>query len=616
MLQTAPVRALFADPDIEVERRADGSLVLRSRAAPGPLPRCLGDHLARWAAERPGLDFLAQRGPDGAWRRLSYAEAMGAVRAVAQALLDRGLSAERPVVILSDNGIEHALLALGAMHVGIPVAPVSPAYSRMSQDFGKLRHVLESVRPGLVFADDGERYAGAIRALGLGLGEAELVLGANPPGDRPSTPFAALLAAEPGAGVDAAHAEVGPDTVAKVLFTSGSTAVPKGVVNTQRMMVANQESLARCWPLLEARPPVLVDWLPWNHTFGGNFCFNQVLRNGGTLYIDEGKPMPGLVERTVANLREVSPTVYYNVPLGFAALLDHLEADRDLAERFFRDLDLVFYAGAALPQSLWTRIVDLGAKVSDREVRLVSAWGATETAPLVTCVHFPIERAGNIGVPVAGAEVKLVPSQDKMEIRVRGPNVTPGYWRRPDLTAEAFDEEGFYLTGDAGRLVDPEDPSAGIAFDGRIAENFKLASGTWVNVGALRVAAIAAGAPAIQDAVLTGHDREEIGLLVFPSLGGCRALCPDLGDAPMAELVADPRVRDAVRGALARLCAGGAGSTRATRALVMTEPPSIDANEITDKGYVNQRAVLARRADLVERLHAARPDGAVILLEG
>jgi feruloyl-CoA synthase len=382
------------------------------------------------------------------------------------------------------------------------------------------------------------------------------------------------------------------------------------------MMSANQQMIARCWPFLTRRPPVFVDWLPWNHTFGGNHNFNMVLRHGGTLYIDEGKPVPGLVERTVANLREISPTAYFNVPRGFAMLLDHLERDEALARRFFAELDIVFYAGAALPQSLWQRIESLSERTRGTRVPLISSWGLTETAPAVTMVHFPIDRAGIVGVPAPGCELKFAPVAGKHELRVRGPNVTPGYWRRPDLTAAAFDEDGFYRTGDAGRLLDEDDPSRGVVFDGRIAENFKLSSGTWVNVGQLRVAAIAAGAPVIEDVVVAGHDRDAIALLVFPSLAGCRSLCPHLpADAPLAALVAERAVREALAAGLERhnLAAGGS-SHRVARVLLMSEPPSIDANEITDKGYLNQRAVLDRRATLVDRLYAETPDEAVIVL--
>lgn len=594
---------LFAAPEVVVERLPGGAMILRSPYALGEIPRSVGTLLEGWARRAPERTFLAQRDAEGGWRRLGYGAALAAARAVGQALLDRGLGPERPVMILSDNGIDHALLALGAMHVGVPVTPVSTAYSRLSQDFAKLRYVRDLIEPGLIFADDGARYAAAIAALGLR--DAELVVSANPPAGAKATAFAALLAARPTAAVERAFALVGPDTVAKILFTSGSTGEPKGVVNTQRMMTSNQESYARAWPFLAERPPVILDWLPWNHTFGGNSDFNMILRNGGTLYIDEGRPAPGLIEKSIANLREVSPTLYLNVPRGFAMVLDHLERDAALARSFFRELDLILYAGAALPQSLWQRLEALSLATAGHKVVMVSAWGTTETAPLATLVHYPIERAGNIGLPAPGCEVKLVPEGDKLEIRVRGPNITPGYWKRPDLTEAAFDAEGFYRPGDAARLEDPAEPRRGIVFDGRLGENFKLSSGTWVGVGALRVALIAACAPVVEDAVVTGHDRDEIGMLVFPSLAGCRGLCPHLADAPLAALIRERPVRDALAAALARHNETAGGSShRVARALLLEEPPSIDKGEITDKGYINQRAVLTNRAALVERLHA------------
>ncbi len=383
------------------------------------------------------------------------------------------------------------------------------------------------------------------------------------------------------------------------------------------MLCANQQMIAQLWPFLTARPPVIVDWLPWNHTFGANHNFNLVLRHGGTLYIDDGKPAPGLVERSLANLRAVSPTLYFNVPLGFAMLVDHLERDAALAENFFRELDFLFYAAASLPQPIWERLEHVSLKARGSPVPMVSAWGATETAPMATAVHFPIERAGNIGLPPPGAELKLVPHGDKLEMRVRGPHVTPGYWRRPDLSRAAFDDEGFYLTDDAGRLEDPEAPWRGIVFDGRLAENFKLTSGVWVNVGALRVAIVAAGAPNVADAVITGHDRDAIGILVFPNLAACRALCPRLpADAPADAVIAQPQVRDALAAGLRRHNATAQGSsTRIARALLLTEPPSIDANEITDKGYINQRAVLERRAALVALLYREPAPAEAIIVQ-
>jgi feruloyl-CoA synthase len=565
----------FAPAKVVAEKRADGSTLLRSPQALGAHARAVGEWLVRWAAEAPERVFLAERAGD-AWREVSYREALDAVRRIGQSLLERGLDASRPVAILSDNGVDHGLLALGAMHVGIPVAPVSPAYSLMSKDFVKLKSIFELLRPGLVYAADPQKFAPALAAVG-----------AKP------TPIAELLAGKAGARVDQAFAGVGPATVAKILFTSGSTGIPKGVVNTQRMLTANQQQLAQAWPFVEDRPPVVMDWLPWNHTFGGNHNFNLVLRNGGTLYVDGGKPAPGLVETTVRNLREIAPTIYFNVPRGYDLLLPHLESDAALRRNFFRDLDVLFYAAAALPQNLWDRIEKLALQEKGGKLAMLSAWGSTETSPLATSVHFHMDRAGVIGLPVAGCELKLVPAAGKLEVRVKGANVTPGYYKREDLTRAAFDEEGYYRIGDAVKFADPRDPAKGVVFDGRVAEDFKLTSGTWVHVGALRVKLIAAGDPLIQDAVITGHDRGEIGALVFVNPAVAKDLAPDA-------------IRGKISAALRKLAAeaGAGSSTHPTRALIMTEPPSIDANEITDKGYINQRAVLQHRAALVEALYA------------
>ncbi|MBV8652480.1 MAG: feruloyl-CoA synthase, partial [Alphaproteobacteria bacterium] len=515
----------FAAPDIAVEHRPDGSRILHSRQQLEPYARCIGFYLQHWAEHAPDRVFLAER--DGAsWRHIDYRQAWQAARSIGQALLDRGLSAERPVVILSENAIDHALLTLGALHIGVPVVPVSVAYSRVSQDFAKLHHIVELVRPGLIYVRDGMSFAKPLAALDLrGI---ELVVSVNSPAERPATLFADLVATPTRDNVDAAFAATGPDTVAKILFTSGSTGLPKGVVNTQRMMCANQQMIAQLWPFLERRPPVLVDWLPWNHTFGANHNFNLILRHGGTLYIDDGKPVPGLVERSIAALREISPTLYFNVPLGFAMLVEHLERDPALAETFFRELEILFYAAAALPETIWQRLEAVSRKTRGEKIAMISAWGATETAPMATAVHFPIARAGNIGLPPPGGELLLVPQGGRLEMRVRGPHVTPGYFGRPDLTAAAFDEEGFFITGDAGRFLDPDAPERGIVFDGRLAENFKLSTGIWVNVGALRVAAIAACSPIVADAIVAGHDRDAVGLLLIPNLAACRALCPEL----------------------------------------------------------------------------------------
>jgi feruloyl-CoA synthase len=555
--------------------------------------------LRHWAQAAPERTFLAERDAEGGWRRVSYRAALDAVERIAGALLARGLSPDRPVALLSDNGVNHGLLQLAAMHMGVPAVPVSPAYSLLAQDHAQLRYIAGLTRPGLVYAADGDRFAKALAAVAEVVPDAEIVTG---------TSFDTLLAAEPGRDVEERFAEIGLDTVAKILFTSGSTGKPKGVINTQRMLGSNQQALAQAWPFLEERPPVIVDWLPWSHTFGGNHNFNLALRNGGTLYIDGGKPAPGLIETTVRNLREVPSTLHFNVPRGFEMLIPFIERDAGLRETFFRDLDALFYAAAALPQHLWEKLENLSILATGRRVVMLSAWGSTETAPSSTQIHFLIERAGVIGVPGAGTEIKLAANSggdNKLELRVKGPNVTPGYWRHPELTAELFDEDGFLKTGDAGKLADPRDPNRGILFDGRLAENFKLMSGTWVHVGELRLELISAGAPVIQDVVVTGHDREEIGLLIFPNPAGCRALCREAAETePLTELIGRPQVRDHLAAALAaHNAANRASSRRIARALLLAEPPSIEAGEVTDKGYVNQRAVLTWRAAVVDRLY-------------
>ncbi len=559
----------LAPPRAALEKRMDGSFLLRSPEALRPAVRCVTEWLVAWSRKAPERVFLAERKGEG-WRKLSYLEAYGAARRIGQALLDMELGPERPLAILSDNGIDHALLALGAMHVGVPVAPISPAYSLMSKDFGKLKYIFELVKPGAVWTADPQKFAPALAAVGAA-----------------SLSIDKLLETNPGSTLEREFAKIRPASLAKILFTSGSTGMPKGVINTHGMLCANQQQMAQAWPFLEDRPPVVVDWLPWNHTFGGNHNFNLILRNGGTLYIDGGKPMPGLVETTARNLKEVAPTLYFNVPRGFDLLLPFLESDAELRRNFFGQLDVLFYAAAALPQNLWDRLKALSRKEDKPQLAMLSAWGSTETSPLATSVHFHMERPGVIGLPVAGCELKLVPSAGKLEVRVRGPNVTPGYYRRDDLTAAAFDEEGFYRIGDAVKLADPQDPAKGVVFDGRVAEDFKLTTGTWVHVGAVRMALIAAGNPLIQDAVITGHDRDEIGALVFLS--------------PAAKgLDVKSRLEEVLKGFSAE-----ASSTRVARIMAMSEPPSIDANEITDKGYMNQRAVLERRAALVEKLYAS-----------
>jgi feruloyl-CoA synthase len=604
----------FAVPKIAVERRADGSTVIRPTDPLDEYPPRMGEVFLRQAQAIPGRLYMAGRDTTGGWRKVTYGEMGGAARAIGQALLTRKLGPDRPVLIVAENGIDHALLSIGCLITDVPFVPVSAAYARPGQGFTKLSYILELIRPGLVFVDTWARYAGARSALDAA--QCEIVVAGDLPDEARVTPFAALTGTAPTAAVDEAAAAVGPETIAKILFTSGSTDMPKGVINTHRMLCANQVQISFSWPFLKRTPPVLCDWLPWSHTFAGNHNFHLVPWHGGTYYLDEGKPVPGLIDKTVANLREVSPTIYLNVPRGYALLLDYLERDAALRERFFAKLEFVFYAGAAMADSLQTRLRKLAEQVTGEPVPLVCAWGATETAPQATGLNYPNDHPTCIGLPSPGVEIKLAPVGDKQEIRVRGPNVTPGYWRRPDATAAAFDEEGFYRSGDAARFCDPSRPEKGILFDGRITENFKLSTGTWVHVGAVRLAAIAACAPVIEDCVITGHDRDAVGALVFPSIAGCRGLCPHLpADAPVHALIADPAVRKALARGLGRLRADGTGSSmHIERAVLVAEPPTIDANEITDKGYINQRAVLKNRAALVERLYADAPGSAVVRL--
>ncbi len=599
---------LFAPPCVDLERRADGSMLLRSPIALPEYSRCVGEDLEYWAREATDRIFLAQRNGGDTWQTLSYGQALRQVRQIAAHLLSLRLPSGQPVAVLSDNSIEHALLMLACMHVGIPYAAISPAYSLMSQDHGKLKSLIKRLDPGLIYVAAPQRFAPALEAI-RDLHQARVVVGdhATPPAGGMN--FSELLQGGDEAAVDAAYAKVGPDTVAKILFTSGSIAEPKGVINTQRMLCASQQAKLAVWPFLAETPPVIVDWLPWNHTFGANHNFNLVLKHGGTLYIDGGRPMPGLFEASVRNLKEIAPTIYFNVPRGFDMLVTALRADADLRRNFFSRLQVMFYAGSALPQNLWQALIELSQAETGRSIAMVTAWGSTETSPLATDCHFQADRSGVIGLPVPGTELKLVPNAGKLEIRVRGPNVMPGYLKQPELSAKAFDEEGFYKIGDAVKFADPNRPEAGLVFDGRVAEDFKLSSGTWVNVGAVRVKGIEMLAPVAQDIVVTGHDGDSIGFLVFPNVAACRALAGLAADASLDEVLSSAPVRARVeQGLRAMRDASSGSSTHAKRALLMSEPPSVDAGEITDKGYINQQAVLSRRRNLVEKIEAGAPE--------
>ncbi len=585
-----------------LDRRNDGTIILRVEEPLGDYPTTYCDSLERWAKEAPDRVFIAQRGPDGEWRKLTYAQVLARVRRIAAGLLTRNLSAERPIVILSGNGIEHALLALAAMYVGIPYAPVSPAYSLMSTDFGKLKYIVELLTPGLVYATDGAMFGKAIEAAVPK--DCELTVGQNPP-PRGAKLFAELEA-DDGKAVDTAHAKVGRDDIAKILFTSGSTGTPKAVINTHRMLTSNQAMLSTSLAFVKDEPPVIVDWLPWSHTFGSNHNFGLIITNGGSLYIDDGNPTPPGVPKTVRNLREIAPTLYFNVPKGFEALAAQFRADPALRDNFFSRLKVLFYAGAALSQQSWDELEALAAEATGERVLFVSSLGSTETAPAALACTWDSGRPGNIGLPLPGVSLKLVPNEGKLEARLGGPHISPGYWRQDEHTREAFDDEGYYKLGDALKFADPSDPGQGLLFDGRIAEDFKLSTGTWVSVGPLRVRVLDHFAPLVRDAVIAGADREDLAMLVFPDVEACRKLCPDLpADAPPAAVLGDARVRGEFATRLASLAKESPGSsTRICRALLLETPPSMDVGEATDKGSINQRMVLKNRAPLVGELYA------------
>ena len=583
----------FAPVRVAADRRADGAIVLRSEDQLGPYAPSMAHLLRAGAVRHPDRTLATAR--DGPGRRaLTWGDARARADAVAQALLERGLGPQRPLLVLSGNSLEHLTLMLGAFTAGVPVVPVSTAYSLASRDHERIRAVTRLCSPGLVFADDPEAYGPALAVAAEG--------------GAAIAAFDELLAAEPGEQVQRAFDRLTPDGVAKLLLTSGSTGTPKAVVTTHRMLCSNQRALGQTWPFLHDEPPVLVDWLPWSHTFGGNHNLGQALAFGGTLHVDDGKPAPGLFDRTLETLREVRPTVYYNVPAAWALLAPALEGDAELARTFFSRMRFMFYAAAALPEDLWDRLRALADRYADRPVPLTASWGTTETAPAATTAHFEGARCGCIGLPIPGTTVKLVPVDGRLEIRVAGPNVTPGYHGDPVTTAAAFDEEGFYRTGDAARLVDPEDPSQGLMFDGRLAENFKLLTGTWVNVGSLRTALVSAAGGVLRDAVIAGPDRAYVAALAWVDPAAARRLCATDADVPPDH----PVLTRHLEACLGHQDERGGTSARIARLLLLDRPPDMDAGEITDKGYVNQRRVLERRAGDVERLFAVSPGPGVL----
>ena len=600
--------------DIDVERRGDGTVVLKSRIPLQAYEKHIPASLAKWAKEAPERIWLAQRsGPNREWREVSYAEAKRTVDALTQALLDLDLDG-RPVTILSGNSIEHALMTQAAMQARAPAAPVSPAYSLMSHDHVKLKYLFDLIKPAVVMVQDGPTFEKALKALDLS--GVTVVHVARPCDGVKSVSFAELAATPVTADVEASIAQITPQTVGKLLFTSGSTGMPKAVINTQEMMCANAAMMMQVRPRDPSGPiSTMLDWMPWNHTMGGNAAFHPILVDGGTLYIDDGRPMPGQFEETLRNLREISPTYYANVPAGYAALAAAMEKDDALCRSFFKNLSIMAYGGARLPDDLYDRMQALAVKTTGERIVFYTGWGSTETAPTSTGTYWDTERVGLIGLPFPGVELKMVPCGSKYELRLRGVNVTPGYFGQPELTRKMFDEEGYYCIGDAGIFVDDADPVQGIIFAGRVVEDFKLTTGTFVHVGSLRTDAIAAATPVVHDALVAGQDRAFIGLLAWPNLHACRQLVgnPDLS---FAEAVKHPEVVACFRRGLEahnRECEG-ASSRIIARAMLMVEPPSIDGNELTDKGYINQRAGLERRAALVERLYADKPDEDVIVL--
>jgi feruloyl-CoA synthase len=611
-MTTAKFRPLTFGVTRAVLRDGDtGVHYLRAEQELPPYPERLTDRLVHWAKAKPEQTLFARRrknddGSTGDWQHIRFSQALDAARRIGQALLDRGLSAERPVLILSENDLEHALLALGCLYAGVAYCPTSPAYSLISQDFDKLHHVVKTLTPGLVFASDAQRYGRAMLAT-LGT-DVELVTTEGTVPGRATTSFAALLATQPTPAVDAAMAATGPDTITKFLFTSGSTKMPKAVINTQRMWCANQQQMAASMPVLAQQPLVLVDWLPWNHTFGGNHNFGMVVFHGGTLFIDDGKPTPALMAETLRNLREIAPTVYFNVPTGFEAIANAMKAPTDEGRALRRQLlsrvQMFFYAGAALAQPVWDSLFESEEAEIGERIVMGTGLGMTESGPFGLFVTNPYVKAGDLGLPTPGLELKLVDTDGKTEVRYRGPNITPGYWRMPAETAEAFDEEGFFKTGDAVKWIDETDIHLGLKFDGRIAEDFKLATGTFVSVGPLRAKIIAAGAPCIQDVVLTGINMKEVGAMVFPT-PAVRTLSGLGPDAPMHEVLNSAPVLAHFQQVVNTLAQNATGSaSRIARLCLLADPPTIDRGEITDKGSINQRAVLAHRADTVAKLHS------------
>jgi feruloyl-CoA synthase len=612
-LTRRPVRAVrVASLQAIVDRRENGVIYVRSPQPLGEYPARVTDRLEFWATKAPYRIFLAQRAPDGKWQTVTYAETLVRVRRLARGLLDHGLSASKPLMILSGNSVEHGLLALAANYAGIPYAPIAPAYALAVKEFTALSYVWQNFAPAMVFVDDGARFVRSLKAVLPG--GTQVVFHTSRPDGIPSISLAELESSDPSPAVDEVNRRTSPDSIAKILYTSGSTGLPKGVITTHRMLCSNQQMLCEVLQFLADGPPVLCDWLPWNHTFGGSHNFGIALYNGGSLYIDAGKPTQDSFGQTIRNLREIVTTVYFNVPKAYELLVEHLRSDSDLRKRFFSRLQCLFFAAAGLSQHIWDELQDLAFETCGEEILVVTGLGATESSPYALSTGKEGAAAGHLGLPVPGVELKLVPVEEKLEARLRGPSITPGFWRRPELNAAAFDEENYYRLGDAVKFVDPENPLSGFLFDGRLNEEFKLSSGTWVRVGPLRMRLLAHFGILLQDVVIAGPDREFTSALLFPALEVCRKLCAGLlENAPPVEVLSRPEIREVFRERLQSFAAASTGSsTRVERAILLDAPPSIELQEITDKGSINQKAVLKNRAELVEDLYREPPPVHVI----
>ncbi|NIB38733.1 feruloyl-CoA synthase [Pseudomaricurvus alkylphenolicus] len=597
--------SVFAPVEVRRTDNNDGSFTLTQSLQLGTYEKSLGAYLRRWATDKPHHIFLGERSDAERWRTLNYSQVLTKVESIAQYYLNIGLSQHKPVMILSENSIDNALLSLAAMYVGIPVAPISSAYSLMSKDFLKLKSVYAQVRPGLVYAGDLERYQRALRALDLS--GVTVVSSSTGTADIEAVSIDAMQDTPPGSLVQSSYERVGHDSVAKIMFTSGSTGDPKGVITTQNMMLSNQQAIGQVWPFLTEEAPVLLDWLPWSHTFGGSLNFNMALFNGGSFYIDEGKPLPSELEYTTRNIKDISPTIYMGVPKGFGELIPRLEADDELKAAFCHRLKLVFSAGAAMPEAMWKRFKSTLQDTGDREIPVIGGWGSTETSPMASIVHYPIDTPRMIGVPLPGVELKFIPRGDRFEIRVRGPNVTPGYLNHSEKTDASLDSEQFWIMGDACRLYDDNALDKGIVFDGRLAEEFKLTSGTWVATGALRVNVLSVLSPLAQDVVVTGHDRDYIGVLIFLNQEACQAAITSEHHLDLSMLADNEALQDIIQERLQQYnLQHPASSTRIRRAALLPDIPSFEQGEITDKGYLNQRSILQNRNTTVEALYSGQ----------